>query len=126
MNASVSGAHAKGAPWEPQFEFQQKFALALMRTTLNEEGKVMVDSSPATRRSMAQRISVEHKLMTKDLHCSTWKNGKLTRVKDSYPKQKCKICSKAKVQTHSSCNKEVSMCRACHIIHVLGFKLQFC
>ena len=42
----------------------------------------MIHSSPATRRSMAQRIGVEHNLMTKDLHCSTWKNGKWTRVKD--------------------------------------------
>ena len=67
-----------------------------MKNTLNEEGKVMFDSSPATRRSMTQRISVENTLVTKDSHCSTWKNGKWTQVKDTYPKQKCKICYKAK------------------------------
>ena len=86
-----------------------------MKNTLNEEGKNVDDSSPATKRSMACKICVEHNLVTKDPHCSTWKNG--TRVKDTHPKQRCKICYKAKVQIFCSCNKEISMCRACHIIH---------
>ena len=95
VNDSVSCAFARGASQEPQLEFQQKFALALMKNTLNEECEVMVDSSPATRRSMAQWINVEHNLVTKDLHCSTWKKGKRNKVKDC-PKQS-KICYKAMV-----------------------------
>ena len=90
-----------------------------MKNTLNEEGKVIVDSSTATRRSMAQKISIEHNLVTKDPHCSTWKDGKQSPVKDTYSKQRCKVYFKAKVQTYCSCNKEVSLYRTCHIIHVL-------
>ena len=44
-----------------------------MKNTLIEEGKVMVDSSPATGRSMAQKISVKRNLVTKDPHYSGWK-----------------------------------------------------
>ena len=69
VNVGVSHANARGVPQEPQLEFRQKFAFALMKNTLNEEGKVMVDSSPAKGRSMAQRIGIEHDLMSKDLHC---------------------------------------------------------
>ena len=87
----------KGVPQEPQLEFWWKFALALMEHTLNEEGKVVIDLSPATRRSMVQKISIEHNLVTKDPHCSTWKNGKWTWVKDTFPKQWWKICYNAKV-----------------------------
>ena len=75
VNASVSHACARGVPQDPQLEFQWKLALALMKNTLNEEGKFVVDLSSATRRSMVQKIHIEHNLVMKDQHCSIWKMG---------------------------------------------------
>ena len=46
-------------------------------------------------------------------------NGKWTRVKDAYLKQKCKVCHKAKVQICCSCTGEFSMCKEWYIVHVL-------
>ena len=114
LNANLAKCRARRFDQpEAQLEYRRALAFEQMTNTIG------IENLP---RQVPQRacntLITTHEHVRKPQYAGAWNGREWSRIKKKYGQSQCRICKK-RCRAYCKCNKAVTMCRDCYIVHIL-------
>ncbi len=120
-NAANARARGQKKAANPQLQFRRKLANLMLNNNFDSDGRINAIVDRMRTRGLIEIVLEEHNLENRPINTGIWDNKNTwVTVADPYQRTKgatpqCKNCCRS----HCSCNKAQTMCKKCHVAHVL-------